>query len=236
VSLIMVFFAIVTWAIICAYGPAGAVAAATDNPGGFWFAQSDAYLGSIGTLAMSCMLLTSIFASLLAFHNAIARYLHALAADALLHSRLAASHPRFGSPHIASMVQTASAAVILLILVVAQADPYALIFSWMSAFGTIGIIGLQVLVSAAVIAYFRRTGLDRRVWNTLIAPILGGLGLLYALRMLVQNLPALSGSTSPVLSALPWIMLAVFAAGILASLRMRARRPDAYRQFAGLSG
>ncbi len=62
-----------------------------------------------------------------------------------------------------------AAALILVTLMLLRADPYTLIFSWMSAFGTIGIVGLQVLVSLALIVFFRRTGLDRRAWQTLIA-------------------------------------------------------------------
>jgi len=235
VSLITVFFAVVTWAIICAYGTDNVVAAATQDPGNFWFVQSQRYLGGWPTAAMSVLLLTSVFASIVAFHSAISRYLHALAVDRLLPDRMGSLHPRFGSPHIASYVQTASAAVVLLGFVLLKTDPYAVIFSWASAFGTIGIVGLQVLVSVSVIVYFRRTQLDRRLWNTLVAPILGSGGLLYALRILIANLPALSGSDSPVLLVLPWAMLAIFIAGILVSAVMRRSRPDAYANFAGLS-
>ena len=235
VTLIMIFFAVVTWAIMCAYGPAGAVEAATRDPGNFWFTQSDIYLGSLGTTVMSVLLLTSIFASLLAFHSAIARYLHALASDGLLPATMTRLHRRFGSPFIASYVQSVSAIIILAAFVLAQADPYTLIFSWMSAFGTIGIIGLQVLVSASVIVFFRQTQLDRRTWHTIIAPVLGGLGLLTFLVVLIGNLPILSGSDAPLVGSLPWVMLAVFCAGLLVSLYVRKAHPAAYEGFAGLS-
>ncbi len=235
VSLIMVFFALVTWAIICAYGTRGVAAAATANPGGFWFVQSTRYLGWPGTAAMSGLLLTSVFASMLAFHSAIAHYVKALAADRLLPPWLAGLHPRFGSPYRACLAQTASAAVMLMLFVAARADPYTLLFSWMSALGTIGIVGLQVLVSLSVIAYFRRTRLDRRIWNTLAAPALGGLGLLAALALLIGNLDVLSASDSKAVTALPWIMLGVFGAGIAVSLYMRRAAPDAYVRFAGMS-
>ena len=69
VSIIMVFFAFTTWAIISSYGVDHVVAAAFADPGNFWFAKSDAYLGVIGTGIMRALLLSSIFACLLAFHN-----------------------------------------------------------------------------------------------------------------------------------------------------------------------
>ncbi len=235
VVLITLFFALVTWAIICAYGSDSVIAAATADPGNFWFTQSQIYLGRWPTATMSVLLLTSVFASILAFHSAISRYLHALALDRLLPERVGVLHSRFGSPHVASYLQTASAAVILLAFVLLKTDPYAVIFSWASAFGTIGIVALQVLVSASVVVYFRRTALDRRVWNTVLAPVLGGAGLIYALGILIANLPALSGSDSPALLLLPWAMLAIFIAGLFASLIMRRARPDAYTNCAGLT-
>jgi amino acid transporter len=235
VTLITVFFAIVTWAIICAYGVDNVVAAATRDPGNFWFVQSQTYLGHWLTVSMSTLLLTSLFASVLAFHSAISRYLHALARDGLLPGSVGRSHPRFGSPHIASYVQSLSAALILLIFVVLGTDPYAVIFGWGSAFGTIGIVGLQILVSLSVVIYFQRTRLDRRPWNTLVAPVLGGAGLVYAMAILIRNLPALSGSESPAVFVLPWAMFAIFIAGIGACGVLRSTRPDAYLAFAGLT-
>jgi hypothetical protein len=84
-----------------------------------------------------------------------------------------------------------------------RADPLTVIFSWTSAFATIGIVGLQFLVSAAVIVFFRRNGLDQRLWNTMVAPVLGMIRLGYALYLLVVNLPALSGSDDGVVRSSP---------------------------------
>jgi amino acid transporter len=154
VMMITAFFALVTWAIICAYGVDRVAAAAASDPGNFWFVQSQAYLGVWPTTVMSVLLLTSVFASILAFHSAIARYLHALSLDRLLPESITALHPRFHSPHVASYVQTVSAFVVLFAFVIAGNDPYAVIFAWASAFGTIGIVALQILVSVAVVVYF----------------------------------------------------------------------------------
>jgi amino acid transporter len=213
VSIIMVFFAFTTWAIISSYGVDHVVAAAFADPGNFWFAKSDAYLGVIGTGIMRALLLSSIFACLLAFHNTITRYLYALGREGLLWGFLAGIHPRFQSPYKASYAQTGCAVVGVLGSVLIGADPLTVIFSWTSAFATIGIVGLQFLVSAAVIVFFRRNGLDKRVWNTMVAPVLGMSGLGYALYLLVVNLPALSGSDDGFVRSFPWIMLAVMMVG-----------------------
>jgi amino acid transporter len=214
----MVFFAFVTWAIVSAYGVDHVVAAALADPGNFWFAKSDEYLGRVGTGIMRTLLLSSIFACLLAFHNTITRYLYALGREGLLWRGLADVHARFQSPYKASYAQTGCAVVGLALAVLSRGDPMTVVFSWTSAFATIGIVGLQFLVSGAVIVFFRRNGLDSRVWNTVVAPALGMLGLGYALWLLVLNLPALSGSADVFVLSFPWIMLGVMVAGIGVSL------------------
>jgi amino acid transporter len=103
------------------------------------------------------------------------------------------------------------------------ADPLTVVFSWTSAFATIGIVGLQFLVSMAVIVFFRRNGLDKRVWNTVVAPVLGMVGLGYALYLLITNLPALSGSDDGFVRSFPWIMLGVMVLGIGVSLGIARR-------------
>ena len=60
---------------------------------------------------MRALLLSSIFACLLAFHNTITRYLFALGREGLLWGFLAGVHPRFQSPYKASYVQTGCAVV-----------------------------------------------------------------------------------------------------------------------------
>jgi amino acid transporter len=223
VSIIMVFFAFVTWAIISSYGVDHVVAAAFADPGNFWFAKSDAYLGPWGTGIMRGLLLSSIFACLLAFHNTITRYLYALGREGLLWVFLADVHPRFQSPYKASYVQTGCAVVGVAASVMSGTDPLTVVFSWTSAFATIGIVGLQFLVSAAVIVFFRRNGLDKRVWNTMVAPGLGMAGLGYALYLLITNLPALSGSDDGFVRSFPWIMLAVMLLGVGLSLGVARR-------------
>jgi amino acid transporter len=223
VSIIMVFFAFVTWAIISSYGVDHVVAAALADPGNFWFAKSDAYLGRFGTGIMRALLLSSIFACLLAFHNTITRYLYALGREGLLWGFLVQVHPRFQSPYKASYVQTGCAVAGVAASVMSGTDPLAVVFSWTSAFATIGIVGLQFLVSAAVIVFFRRNGLDRRVWNTMAAPVLGMAGLGYALYLLITNLPALSGSDDGFVRSFPWIMLAVMLLGVGVSLGISRR-------------
>jgi len=231
VTLILLFFAFVTWAIVCAYGLERVADVAAKQPGDFWFIQSGRYLGGALTTTMSFLLLTSLFASLLSFHHTIARYLHALSGEGILPAALARLHPRYASPFVASWAQTASVCVPLGLFVVSGSDPFNVVFSWGSALGAIGIVMLLAATSFAVAAFFHATKKDTRVWHSLVAPVLGGAGLLWIGVLLVRNLDALSGSDSAVVRAFPWGLAAVAMAGVGGGLVLRRIRPGVYARF-----
>ncbi|MEX3687608.1 APC family permease [Paraburkholderia sp. BR14263] len=231
VTLILVFFAFVTWAIVCAYGISNVTDVATKQPGDFWFIQSTKYLGGAMTTTMSFLLLSSIFASLLSFHNTIVRYIHALAGEGILPAVLDRLHPKYGSPYLASYLQTLSVAVPVGLFVLAGSDPFNIVFSWGSALGTIGIVMLQAVTSFSVAAFFRATKKDTRLWHAFLAPVLGGCGLLSIGIVLIGNLDALAGSDSPVVRAFPWVVLAVALIGVLIAFVLKRSRPDIYARF-----
>ena len=52
---------------------------------------------------MRVLIVTSLFAALLAFHNAITRYTYALASEGALPRRLGRIHPVHKSPYIAGI-------------------------------------------------------------------------------------------------------------------------------------
>lgn len=213
---ITAFYVFVTWVIVNAYGINQVIIAAS-NPADFWFDQTSKYLGTSATFITRTLLLTSIFASLLAFHHTITRYLHAMSRKKLFPSILTHTHKKFDSPHYASYLQTTIAAIGILVFVFFQADPYHLMFSWMGALGTLGILCLQWLVSIAVITYFYRTKIDTRVWHTQIAPFLGLLGLSYATLLVIYNLPVLAETRNPIIYSLPLIILGTLATGMWVS-------------------
>ena len=231
VTLILVFFAFVTWAIVCAYGIQNTVTVATKQPGDFWFIQSTHYLGSTMTTVMSFLLLSSIFASILSFHNTIVRYVHSLAMEGILPSALDRLHPKYGSPHIASYTQTVSVLIPLLLYIWGGADPFNTIFSRTAALGTVGVVMLLAVTSLAVIAFFATTRLDTRWWHAKIAPLLGAVGLFAIAAELVSNLDALSGAHNPVVNTFPWIIGAVAVVGVTVGLVLRRTRPDIYQGF-----
>jgi amino acid transporter len=140
-------------------------------------------------------------------------------------------HPKYGSPYFASYLQTLSVCVPIVLFIAAGSDPFNIVFSCTSALGTIGIVMLQAATSFSVAAFFRATKKDTRLWHSLVAPVLGGFGLLAIGAVLVHNLDALSGSDSPVVRSFPWIVLAVALTGIVIGFVLRRTRPGIYARF-----
>jgi amino acid transporter len=115
VALITAFYTLTSWAIIQAYPGEGAVATAQDPEasGGLFFVPNSELVGELSTSVMEWLLITSIFAALLAFHNAAARYFFVMAREGLLPRGLARTHPRHGAPVAANVLQIVIVAVIV---------------------------------------------------------------------------------------------------------------------------
>jgi len=129
-----------------------------------------------------------------------------------------------------NVLQLAIVAVIVAAFALAGEDPFLSLFSWMSGVAALGIIFLQLLTALAVIAFFRRTKLDTRPWNTVIAPGLGALGLAVALWFGIDNFDTLTGAQSDLVKVL-WLLVPLFfIAGLLIALAFRSRSAAAYQR------
>jgi hypothetical protein len=98
----------------------------------------------------------------------------------------------------------------------------------MSAFGSLGILLLQVLVSLAVIAFFWRDGRGLNVWRRMIAPGLSAAGLAVCIALMAANLDLVSGSTSLVVQSFPAVLLLIGLGGAGLAVWTRWRRPEVY--------
>jgi amino acid transporter len=228
VLLITAFYAFSTWAITQAWGESRIVEQAAKDPAGLWFAQCQRLLGSFARETMNVLMLTSLFASILSFHNTISRYFYALGREEVLWKRLAHTSPRFQCPDAAGKLQTAIAIVVIVSFAASRADPFKIVFSWMSALASIGILSVQILVSLAVIAFFAKDPRDTAVTQRLIAPAISMVALAACLALVIRNLDVLSGSDSNLVVLLPAIPPVAGFLGILAAWRLKRRYPSRY--------
>lgn len=225
VALITLFYAVSTWAIVQFYGASKVQEAANASLDGFYFNAAGALLGPWAVGLMNILLLTSLFACLLSFHNTLNRYFYTLGKEGLAWAGLGAVHARHGSPHVAGAVQAVLVALIIAGFAVSGADAYTVVFSWMSAVTVLAILAVQALVSVAVIAFFRTTASGYSAFTTVIAPTLATLGLIGAFLLVSSNLPMLTGSESSLVMLLPLVVIGLGLLGGAIALWLRSSRP-----------
>jgi amino acid transporter len=228
-----IFYILVSLAIISGNGLAETIALAqnADDPFAMVFTPTQQYLGTWAVYVWQWLLITGSFACGLAFHNCAARYIYSLGREQVIHRKLGNTHKVHGSPYIASFAQSGITLLIILLYVIFKQDPYISLYTMMGDLGTLIILLVQALCSFAVIAYFiRNRHLSRNWFTTFVAPLLGGIGMLYIIFLLISNFSVAGGAIANLLmfKLLPWLVLVVFVVGILTALYLRARRPQKY--------
>ena len=223
------FYALIAWAIISAWGDTGVVERAQTSSATMLLDAAHTYIGTFGHEVMQYLLIGSVFAGVLSFHNVIARYIFSLANTHAMPAKAGMSHPKHGSPAVASMTQSISAAVVLGICAICGLDPIAQVFTWLVGVATIGVLILMLGTCIAVIAYFRRSKVDNRIWHTLIAPGLGCIGLGVTTAITAWNLPLLMGS-KPLAVVVAVLLVITLAAGFLVATCAPRRTRDLRRR------
>ena len=180
---------------------------------------------------MSLLFISSVFAALLAFHNAVARYLYALGREGLIPAQLGHTHPKHLSPYTGSLSQSILALVVVLIFVITAQDPVLALFTWLTQLGTLAIIVLMALASFAVVAFFAlHRDLDSNVLRTTVAPLVGGLAITAVAIYAASQFGLLIGNPeSPLRWILPGLILVAAIAGIIAAVSLRTRSPELVR-------
>ncbi|SEM93623.1 APC family permease [Cryobacterium luteum] len=187
------------------------------DPAAVLFALATQYVGPWMATLMGILVLSSLFAGLLAFQNASSRYLFALGRGGALPRPLSKVNGR-GAPSTASLVTSVITGIVLVVFAVFQLDPVLNLFYWFSGLAVIAIVLIEILVSVAIIVYFRRNAGAENVFQTVIAPVLATIGLLLGEYLLMSRFGLLAGTvadgvdpttTSWGLSTIGWVLVAL---------------------------
>lgn len=235
------FYIFTSWCAVSAFPTEGdMLVKATKDSSNFFLAPLAQFVGPWASEVMSVLILTSSFACGMAFHNTAARYMYSLARERVLPSSLAATHPTFKSPHIASVVQTLLCVfwLGLFAFFLGTDDPtaqaYVAIYTMLAILGTMLLLILQAVVSIAIIVYFRKHGAgDAGIFSTVIAPVIAFVAQIYLVYLLVGNLATFGGSGS-FGSNIPLIAAAIIAVGLLWGIVLRFAAPDVYARIGRL--
>ena len=232
VAILALTYAFIVWAIIQAFGAENAVGAATKDSVGMFFTASDHYVGTWFSTVMHLLIVTSVLASLVAFHNAVTRYSLAIADEGLLPPALAKVHPKTRAPYVAGLVQTALALVIVVGFALAKADPYSQLLIWVNTPGIFGILLLQVAAALSVVVYFRRRRTTEGIWRTVIAPVISAALMTIATVLAARNISFLTGTTGTVNAVLLWTIPATCLLGLGWATWLRLRHPAIFNAVA----
>jgi amino acid transporter len=254
VGVITLLFALTAFAVVTGLGAGQAVektvALTTVNkvpltdPSAVLFTLARQHVGGWMATLMGVLVLSSLFAGMLAFQNSASRYIFALGRAGALPAALARVN-RFGAPGPAAWLTSALGGAVIVVFVAAGLDPILNMFFWFSGLAVLSIVLIEVLVCAAVIAFFGRDADGVGLFTRLLAPALAGLGLLVGLYLLMSRFGLLTGAvaegvdpatTAWGLNALGWGLLGLpFAVLALAyTFARRHQLGDAHWQ--GLPG
>jgi amino acid transporter len=228
-AFLALFYAFICWIVVMAFGPSGVVPLAAEQGPTMVFDATDTYLGGAAKAAMDILIVTSLFASILAFHNCAARYFFALGREALVPSWLARVDAETGAPRHASVVVTALSTVVVGAFAIAGADPVVQLLLWVTGQGVLCIVVLQAICAIAVIGYFRRARhVEVGLWASLIAPVISAAGLVAMVVLIVDHFDLLTGATTATNLAIMLCIPAVFLIGMARALWLRRNAPAAY--------
>src|SRR2546429_450465 len=195
------FYILTSWAPFAGYATLNdAITAAQTNAGQFYLGPAQQYIALGVDQALSILIITGSFACGMAFHNTACRYFYSLGRERVLPAALGSTHPRYKSPHIASITQTVVAAVIVILFAIfagrdnPSQQAYVDLYGLMAIMGVIIILAVQALVSVAILRYFlQHHSSDVNWWSTILAPIISFLGQAFVLYLLFTNIDFVSG-------------------------------------------
>ena len=202
ITVITVLFAVVSFAMVTGMGAStifdqviersSVDGAPLADPAAVLFSLTDEFVGGWAVTIMAVLVITSLFAGLLAFQNAAARYFFALGRGGVLPAVIGSTN-KAGAPQNGVIITSVLAALVIVIFAIAGLDPVLNLFFWMSSITVIAIVLVEILVSIAVIVYFRRNG-GGNLWSTTIAPALSAIILAMGLYLLMSRFNLLAGT------------------------------------------
>jgi amino acid transporter len=230
IAIVAVLYAVSSWAMSVATGPDQVVAQSQEQSIGLLFGLAGQHLGEAAARIGFALFVTSVFAALLSFHNAVSRYLFALGREGVLPRALGRTSRRTGAPLMGSIAQSGLAIVVILAYVLLDLDPLVHLFFWVGMTGAFGVLLLIAATSVSVIGYFGRSPGDEPAWRRIIAPALAAVGLIVTIVLALANYPTLLGAGAS--GAIVWILPGLYVAAVVLGLAwgayLRAGRRRVY--------
>jgi amino acid transporter len=224
VAFMALFYCFISWSVVQALGQADVQSAAGKAGSALFFVTIREYVGPWAEQAMYVLIVTSVYAAQLAFHNAINRYVFGMAETGAL-PRMFARTNRAGSPAFAGAVQSVLAVTVVIVFALAGLDPFKDLLIKVNTPGVIGIIVLQGLAAAAAVAFFLRRRTIARRTLLIASSVLAAVLMASVVFVVVRHLDVLTSAPKEINDALVAVVPAVLVLGLVGGLVLRRVRP-----------
>ena len=230
VALIAVLYAFSSWSMSVAIGPDKVVQTSAEQGPETIFNLAGQHVGSWIVDVGHTLLVTSILAAMISFHNTTARYAFALGRERVLPASLGRTSHRTGSPVTGSLIQSVVGIVVIVIYAIGGWDPVVRLFFWGGTAGGLGVLTLIFITSLSVIVFFARNQVDESTWRRAVAPVLATACLAVVLFLAVKNFRTLLGPDAPdsLVWGAPIVYVVVALLGVGWGLALRSTRPEIY--------
>ncbi|HIV57544.1 MAG TPA: APC family permease, partial [Candidatus Stackebrandtia faecavium] len=230
IIVLALLYTFASWAMTVAVGTEDIQARSADEQDQLIFNLANSQLGSTVMLITQILMITSIVAATVSFHNTVARYMFSLGREGVLPSALGRTSAKSSSPRAASMIQTIIGLAVIVIYAVLELDPLKHLFFYGGTSGGLGVLVLVTAASIAIVKFFFTNSHSEGIWKAHLAPILATLVLCVVLYTALSNFAILLDA--PTGSILPWLIPTIYAAiavaGILWGLYLSVARPQVY--------
>lgn len=243
VAIIGIFYAFSAWAFSVGIGPSQIIGQSQQHGPDLMFVFMGDHMSVLFVDVMNILFITSLFAALQSFHNAVARYFFSLGREGVLPGWFGRTSTH-GAPWAGSVTQTAIALVLTIGFAIYGASggadafgdmaflfPVLTMFTWLTNTGAMGLVLLMAIIAVAVIGFFRRNKRGLGAWTTLIAPIISGLLLAWVFVMIIANFHVMMGE-DPSFSTyiLPIIVLLAGIIGVVWGNVLKTKNPEVYER------
>jgi len=217
-----IIYVIGSYALVIAFGVGRtSVLAADPNP---FHTAAQAFIPFVAPL-VTWIFLTSVTSSYVAANTQTSRVIFAGARGGLWSRSLAAVSPRFHTPARAAVAFVAPS-IAIGVISTAFTDP-GTASGFLSTYGILGLVIMYLAANVALVvdwARLRRRGVHKNPWLWVVVPVIG---------VAVLAIPVWGdlrpGQASP-FNTLPWLTLALIAAGIIYALVLARLRPRVLEQ------
>jgi len=230
IAFITALYSISAWAMSVATGVGDIAGQAEKQQGNLVFALAGDRLGTTAADIGNFLLLTSMFAAAISFHNTSARYTFALGREGVL-PRTFGGTSVAGVPRAGSLAQSVLGLAIIIVYAIGGWDPFVKLFYTLGTSGGFGALILLAWSAVAIFVYFlRHREHAESTWTTTIAPLLAIVATMIMLVLAIANFATMLGipEDDPLRWGVPAAFLIIALLGMAYGAWLRLARPAVY--------